>query len=212
MSNIGSMSELYTDSTTNRMHLFRKDKGFSPDILVKALEPALKMRESLLQNKVDAITKEQEALNEVNVLFKVFRDTSLSLSSPTVRSPQLYIDLLNEKPVDAFASRTASLSPNNTSNPVLNVEVKDSTPLGGFSINIDHVAQRDTITSTVAIPSTGSLITVAETDIYLNGVEITIPQNANLYDIANLINQQKAVINITASTKKYSSTDYRLFL
>jgi flagellar capping protein FliD len=205
---------LYTDET-NRMHIFKKRNGFSGDTVVNAMKPVMELKEKKQQDKIDFVDNELTAITDINKILVHCRDAAAMLASPSVPSNKIDFDILGvtiedvlSKKVPSFFSTNASINPTS----VVAVKIEDDAPNGDFSVEVERIAKKDAITSTVNLSSQSTILVAKKTNLWIGDVQITIPEQSSLFDISQKINQYKAQTNISASVRKYGSQGFRLFL
>ena len=212
-SGIGSggvqLSDVYKDDKTQNDYarLFRKHNGFSPDQLLKAKQLGNDIREKAFVDKIDRLTKEESATIEADLYVRKLMSAAKALSNPSAA--------LNQGEKNAFRARTAVLSssvPTTDANNIVLVSPSIGAAEGSMSIKVNRIATKDKTTGTVAQTSTTANITATETRIYVKGTEVKVPTNATLDEIVGAINAKKTDTHVEAFARKFSNTDYRLFM
>lgn len=200
------LSDLYQNAD-GYARLFRKQNGFSPDQVLKAKKIGHDIREKKIADKIEMLTKEEEAVIQSDQYIRKLMVASQALSNPTSK------EFPSE--MDAFRSRTATLSSSNPSiraHEAIIVNPSAEATEGSFSIKIERVATRDKTSGSAALPDKTSNITANETRIYVRGTEIKIPANATLEEVSRAISAKKSDTHVQAFARKFSDTDYRLFI
>lgn len=200
------LGDMY-QSSDNKQTLFRKHNGFSPDAIINAVKKGHEIKEQGEKKKIELLDKQRMALLEGNEHIKALLDASKALSNPKKGK------LLGEK--DVFAERSVDLtssSPSVAANQVVQVTCLGGATEASMSIKVARVASKDVITSSVALPSKTADITLNETRIYIKGVEVVVPANATLEEIAGAINGKSAESGVTAYARKFGDADYRLYV
>jgi hypothetical protein len=203
------LSDVYIDDKAKegRARLFRKFNGFSPEQLLKAKQVGNDIREKAVTEKIDLIAKEEAATIEADQYVRRLMSAAKALSNPG--------ESLNQGETDAFGSRIAELSssdPNVNANNIVSVAPASGAAEGSLSIRVNRIATKDKITGSKAQASTTVNITANETRIYIKGTEIKIPANATLDEIVGAINAKKVNTHVESFARKFSNTDYRLFM
>jgi hypothetical protein len=211
MSNgIGSGSSQLSDvyqGAEGYTRLFRKQNGFSPDQILKAKKIGNDIREKKLTDKIEQVTKEEAAVLQADQFIRNLMTASQALSNPNSKE--------FPEEMDAFRSRNVNLSSSNpsvTAHEAVIVNPAAGALEGSFSIKIECIATKDKASGTVALPTKTSNITANETRIYVRGVEIKIPSNATLEEVSRAINSQKSSTHVQSFARKFSDTDYRVFM
>ncbi|MDP3936161.1 MAG: flagellar filament capping protein FliD, partial [Alphaproteobacteria bacterium] len=187
--------------------LFRKHNGFSPDQLLKAKQLGNEIREKAFTDKIDQLTKEESATIEADQYVRRLMTAARALSNPRLSA------FHGEK--DAIGARTAVLSssdPNTDANNIVLVNPSFGAAEGSMSIKVNRIATKDKTIGTVAQTSSTANITATETRIYVRGTEVKVPANATLDEIVGAINAKKTHTHVQAFSRKFSDTDYRLFM
>lgn len=200
------LSDVYQDKN-DKPRLFRKQNGFSPDQILKAKTIGNEIREKALTDKIEQLTKEENAIVEADQHIRKLLDAAKALSNPTGVSTSIK--------KNAFGSRFASLSSPNSAldaNNTVLVTPSFGTPEGSFSIKIDRVATKDKTTGSAILTSKATNITANETHIYIRGTKVKVPANATLDEIVDSINAKKSDTHTQAFARKFSNTDYRIFI
>ncbi len=211
---VGQVTDIYTDEN-NRMHIFKKRTGFSGDTVVKALKPVMELKEKRQQDRVDLVDKEIAAISEFNSQLVACRDAAIILASPSVPTNKLDFDLFGTIIEDVLSKKTATFSSTNSSispTSVVSVKIEDDAANGSFSINIERIAKKDAVTSTINLSSQSTILVTKKMNVWIGDVQITIPEQSSLFDIVQRINQVKSQTNVSASVRKYGSQNFRLFL
>lgn len=201
----GQLSDVY-QGTEGYTRLFRKQNGFSPDQILKAKKIGNDIREKKITDKIDLIAKEEAAAIQADEFIRKLMTASQALSNPTPN------DFPEEE--DAFRSRLVNLTSSETNGCTNCVQVTSSAGAieGSFSIKVARIASSDKITGSAALPSKTNNITANETRIYVSGTEIKIPAHATLEEISKAINIKKSDTHVQAFARKFSDTDYRIFM
>ncbi|QOL19867.1 flagellar filament capping protein FliD [Candidatus Bodocaedibacter vickermanii] len=203
------LSDVYQDDSAKNEYarLFRKHNGFSPDKLLKAKQLGNEIREKAFADKIDRLTKEESATIEADQYVRKLMTTAKALSNPRLAI------LHGEK--DAFGARTATLSsstPDIDANNIVLVTPSFGAAEGSMSIKVNRIATKDKTLGTETFTSPTTNITAHETRIYIRGTEIKVPANATLDEIVGAINAKKTDTHIQSFARKFSDTDYRLFM
>jgi flagellar hook-associated protein 2 len=129
-----------------------------------------------------------------------------------------------ESGTNTLDARVADLSSSSTSTPsnYLSVSVDSGASMGSFDISISQLAKNKIIQSSSFASSTTSATNAAASHsntalftagtFQINGVSITIAQDASLVQIANTINLSSSQTNVQAQIINPASGDYRLVL
>lgn len=200
------MGDLYQDSR-DKTRLFRKYNGVSPDQLLKPIQKAHDVVEKKVTDKIERMSKENSSIVEADQYIRKLMTAVKVLSNPSLTEFSVE--------ADTFGSRTAFLS---SSDPA--VRATDTVvfspaigaPEGSMSIKVDRIATKDRLTANVIHASKTTNINANETRIYIKGQAIKVPANATLEEISKAINTRKIETNVYAYVRKFSDTDYRLFL
>lgn len=203
------LSDVYQDDTAKHDYarLFRKQNGFSPDKILKAKQLGNEIREKAFTDKIDQLTKEESATIEADQYVRKLMNAAKALSNPSLAASH------GEK--DAFGARSALLSssdPDTNADNIVLVTPSFGAAEGSMSIKVNRIATKDKTLGTVAQASTTANITATETRIYIRGTEVKVPANATLDEIAGAINTKKTDTHIQSFARKFSDTDYRLFM
>jgi len=200
------MGDLYQDSG-DKTRLFRKYNGVSSDQLLKPIKRSQEIAEKKVTDQLERISKENASILEADQYIRKLMTAVKALSNPSLTEVSVKSD--------AFGARTAFLS---SSDPM--IRATDTVvfspgigaPQGSMSIKVDRIATKDKLTANAVHTSKNTNITANETRIYVKGQAIKIPANATLEEISRAINTQKTETNVYAYVRKFSDTDYRLFL
>ena len=203
------LSDVYQDDSAKNEYarLFRKHNGFSPDKLLKAKQLGNEIREKAFADKIDRLTKEESATIEADQYVRKLMTTAKALSNPRLAI------LHGEK--DAFGARTATLSsstPDIDANNIVLVTPSFGAAEGSMSIKVNRIATKDKTLGTETFTSPTTNIIAHETRIYIRGTEVKVPANATLDEIVGAINAKKTDTHIQSFARKFSATDYRLFM
>lgn len=200
------MGDVYQDKN-DRFRLFRKHNGFSPDQILNAIRTGQEIREKRFSDVIERISKEQEAILQADQHMRRLMTATKALSNPNMAAQ------FGEK--DAFGSRTAILSSSmgaiNPNNVVAFIPAFGASE-GSMSIRVARIASKDKTTGTASFESKTTNITANETRIYIRGQEIKIPTNATLEEVVGAINVHQDNSHVHAHARRFSATDYRLFL
>lgn len=196
----GSLSTTASGSSSLGSTLF----GVDVSTLITNLVDARKVTNTLRQDKIDANTAKLSAYSDFKTKLTALETAATALRNPRVTSGDA--DAFDAKQVLSTASGTIPASQ------LYAVSADNSAQTGSYSITINQVARKDTITGSMAIPDTSSAVYAAGGTLTINGTDITVGATTSLTQLKDLINDKTSTTKVSASVIQSGTSDYRLVL
>ena len=178
--------------------------GIDVEKMVDTLVEARSIPNVLRQDKIDTNTARISAYAELETLLTTVNNAAQALRNPSVVSARS--DVFDSLQSYSTASGDVDASE------LYGVSVEEGADIASYSITINQIATKDTISGTVAIADKNTSNPVAtDGQLTINGIDVEITSGMSLSEIRDAINDTDDV-GVTASIVEAAVGDYRLVL